>query len=217
MKRTAMLVLSAAVFAACSTGGPRIDPGGFHASDRVGSNSLPVAVATADIVVVATFKEVGPGPVTEVSKGRPITHLTTVLSVEQAIKANESLVGADLTVVTLEAAYKKPHTEWRVTGSKVVAFLDRSPEGNPWYITTNWSQSVFLISTGKLQFVTAFEDSGFVAEMAKLSLAEFKQQAEEAKEMIAKGEVQPNPKPTVGDPPGEDEGPPAPPDERDQN
>lgn len=159
-------------------------PGGFRSSESVYFAEFAEAVATADLVVVATVVQVMPGRI--IAEGTPdeIRHTNTTLAPEATIKGQAT--GKPLVVETLELAYAPPHEEWRSPGTRVLAFLTKSLEGRPLYITTNHSQSVYILDG---EDVRASVRDVLADRVAEWSVSDLMLGLDQAVAKIARGEV----------------------------
>jgi hypothetical protein len=162
-----------------STGG-----GGLRVSDVVYFDDFAELVATADVVAVGQVAEVLAGDIDQAGTPDEVRHTNAVLQITDVFAGE--LDAETVTVETLELAYSRPHTEWRTTGTTVIAFLTMSREGRAIYITTNHSQSIYVVTAEDLD-LTVRDPLG--AEVASWTLSRFRQEVAEANEKIARGEV----------------------------
>ena len=153
-------------------------------------DSLPVMVATADVVVVGT--------VTGTREGRTVGEGDSALSfTEVSVRADDVLKGAAAgETVLLEvdepgASSNTGNTDWLTVGSRSVFFLQRKDEGTgeAYYRPVN-SQGVYQVASDGRNLVAAGRDE-FSARVAALSLAALRSEVAHARRQIAAGEVKP--------------------------
>ena len=164
--------------------------GGFRASGPT-FRSLDEMVATVDLVAIGTVTEVTSREVGDPATPEKEMFLRTVVSVDEVLKG--ATPESPIVVDTPELAYAQPHTEWRRPGERVLLFLSRGPEA-PGFFPTSHSQSVYVHQSGDLRPTV----HGPLSErIASLSVEELRQQVQEAKAKIARGEVEPRQGPGI--------------------
>jgi hypothetical protein len=173
------------VLAACGS-----DPGSPSSQGAASSEywfgSLPVMVATSDIVVLGTVTEVTTG-ITEGSPPEEIQLHRSVIHVDETLFASVA-VDSTVTVETLELVAPQP--DWRTVGSTVVAFLRLSAEGDTpgMYYPIN-EQSVFLVKGPDVQATN--DHDLFTERIACFSLDELRTRIEAATDAVEEGKVSP--------------------------
>lgn len=184
------LALVALALSACATtppSNPEPPPVGFAASEAVYFDNLPELVATSDLAIVGTVEAVDAGMTEAGGSPEEIRHTNVTIRIDETLWG----MSTDDTVVveTLELAYARPYREWRVPGTAVIAFLIQSTEGRPIFITTNHSQSVYLVdSAGDVQ--PAVPDT-LADQVAAASLADTRRTVADAVVRILRGEIAP--------------------------
>jgi hypothetical protein len=153
--------------------------------------SLDQMVATSDLVVMGTVKDVRPGETDAAGTPDQVQHLNAVVSVDEVLKG--SAPDGPIVVKTLEPAYSGPgRAEWRRPGERVLLFLSHSREQPGLYIPAaiSYDQTAYVIQPGGALRATVPDDP-LSARVASLSVPELRREAEQAKSKAARGEVEP--------------------------
>ena len=121
-----------------------------------------------------------------------VRYLNTVVTIDQVLKG--SAPASVVTVETLKLEYGTPGmpSDWRKPGTRVLLYLKPSTEPEEpagFYQPTNHSQSVYVLQDRDLISTVRDPSLPLSDRVASLSLPELRQEVEQAKERISRGEV----------------------------
>lgn len=191
-------VLSAIVYIGTSglgQSGPRDSPMSY--SDARGREvyrfeSLPVMVATSDLVVVGTVQSVRTGRVVGEADS-PLEFMEVTVRIDETLfgDAPRSVI-LEVEEVLIGSIYEREPI-WRAPGHQSMFFLHRKSDETPiqYYRPIN-SQGVLTIDQATGALIPAVADS-FTSTLATLTVAELRQQILAAVEMVELGQVAPQP------------------------
>ncbi len=180
------------LLAACGQDeGVSLSPVGGAVSDEYWFDSLPVMVATSDVVVLGTVIELKQGT-TVGPPGYEIELLDAILAVQEVLYGS---AGESSTLAIQTDPFIPAEPEWRETGITVLAFMDvnTDPGSEGKYYLVN-SQSLYVVAGTDVQ--PAVEGDPLSEQMAAMTIDEIRSKILKATEAIAAGEV--NPQTPVG-------------------
>ena len=188
-----LLVLSGGRGASSKASSEKPAPsGGLLLTSRPTFESLDQMVATADLVVMGTVADVRGGGVDAAGTAEEVGHLNTAVVADEVLKG--PAIGGPVVVKMQGLAYSGPgKAEWRRPEERVLLFLSHSREQEGLYIPAgiSYDQTAYVLRAADGEIAATVPDDPLSSRVAGLSVAELRQQVEEAKARDARGEVKP--------------------------